>query len=323
MEHAKSGQLPVLAPNLQISFYYRLQAIRTVYLHEAFQETVKGLDIREIDSELASYVSKQALNKVASSGLRGEVFFAVPCIVHKNPHLLGYYRLLLGFSQKEFYAKGPFGRFKKLEEDGEITSATRPAIPALCKSVIASAEMLVEGIDQLSLDLVRSLQLLTVGAQLRGSENTRLGQRAIEQVYGLILEAVRSYATDATRRTIIVRNKSKRNVLIEFASDPDVRISEKLASGLRPLVSIEVKGGADVSNVHNRLGEAEKSHQKAKGRGFFEFWTIVRADVDLADVARESPTTSHFFNLDAIGKPGSADNRRFREMLCSTVGIPD
>ena len=32
-----------------------------------------------------------------------------------KPNLLGYYRLLLGYSQKEFYQKGKLGRFEPLE----------------------------------------------------------------------------------------------------------------------------------------------------------------------------------------------------------------
>lgn len=57
---------------------------------------------------------------IASFGLRGEVFIPVPCVLRANPYLLGYYRLLLGLSQKETYNKGPFGRFKAMEERGEI-----------------------------------------------------------------------------------------------------------------------------------------------------------------------------------------------------------
>ena len=40
-------------------------------------------------------------------------------------------------------------------------------------------------------------------------------------------------------------------------------------------IAIEIKGGTDVSNLHNRLGEAEKSHQNARLLGFTQFWTII------------------------------------------------
>jgi hypothetical protein len=109
--------------------------------------------------------------------------------------------------------------------------------------------------------------------------------------------------------------------LIQFSSDPDIVIIEHLKSGDRKLVSIEIKGGTDYSNAHNRLGEAEKSHQKAKQNGFFEFWTIVRVDIDPLLARKESPTTSHFFNLDVIEESTTDDARVFRDILSSILSI--
>ena len=106
-----------------------------------------------------------------------------------------------------------------------------------------------------------------------------------------------------------------------FASDPDIAITEELPSGVRPQVSIEIKGGTDISNVHNRIGEAEKSHQKAKNAGFFEFWTIIRVDVDERTAKSESPTTSHFFHLDRIADPRTREHDLFSDLLGSTVGV--
>lgn len=317
----KQMSMPVLEPDLQVSFYYRLQSIRQLYLHEALRDTVQNVTVKEIDQELAQHVGESALRKTASFGLRGEVVFAVPCLLRANPYLLGYYRLLLGLSQKEFYSKGPFGSFKRMEESGEVSPTAAARLPALSASLIGSAEILVEKMNNLSLAAFHELQILTLGPQLRGSENTRLGQRATIEVYDLIKAIVRPRIKEATKRTIIIENASKRTVLIEFASDPDVRIVENLPTGVRPLVSIEVKGGTDFSNIHNRLGEAEKSHQKARNRGFFVFWTIVRVDVDPVMARRESPTTSHFFHLDRIAKAGSPEAKQFRDQLCATVGI--
>jgi hypothetical protein len=110
-------------------------------------------------------------------------------------------------------------------------------------------------------------------------------------------------------------------VLFEFSSDPDVRVTEQLASQTRPTLSIEIKGGADASNIHNRLGEAEKSHLKARTRGFREFWTIVAVDVEDVAARRASPTTGQFFNLGRLLTAGTDDHERFRELLCSLVGI--
>jgi hypothetical protein len=314
-------KLPVLEPNLQVSFYYRLQNLRKLYLDEALRAAVEALDLSELDDQLAAYVSADRLKRVASFGLRGELFFPVPCMISQNPFLLGYYRLLLGFSQKELYTKRGFGRFRRLEESGEIPDALKSEIPALCRSLISSAEMLVAGVDNLSLEIVHDLQLLTIGPQLRGSENTRLGQGASREVFDLLSSIVAGYAKEKTTRTILIQNDSGRPVLIEFLSDPDVRITEKLESLVRPLVSIEIKGGTDYSNIHNRLGEAEKSHQKAKNLGFFEFWTIIRVDLPQETARRESPTTSHFFHLDRITNPSGVEHRQFRSLLGSILGI--
>ena len=163
------------------------------------------------------------------------------------------------------------------------------------------------------------LQLLTIGPQLRGSENTRLGQDASREAFSLLQSIVGKYQKEATARTILIENDSGRPVLIEFLSDPDVRITGKIGTQTLPLVSI--KGGTDYSNVHNRLGEAEKSHQKAKNRGFNEFWTITRVDLAPDVAKRESPTTSHFFHLDRLTDTSSDEHKRFRGHLGSILGI--
>ena len=317
----KQRTLPVLEPNLQISFYFRLQEIRELYLHKALKETIKSLNITQLDQELSAYVKPERLKQVASFGLRGEVIFPVPYLLETNPFLLGYYRLLIGLSQKEFYNKGPFGRFKRLEDRGSITDSLRDELPALCSSLTKSAELLVENIDEISISIIHELQLLTLGPQLRGSANTRIGQESTREVFVLIKQLVSAYMKETTEHTILIENDSGRKVMIEFFADPDVRITEKLQSGIRPLVSIEIKGGTDASNIHNRVGEAEKSHQKARNRGFFEFWTIIRVDVDVEMVKRESPTTSHFFHLDRITDVATQEYAQFRDLLGSLMGI--
>ncbi len=320
-EKAKALSFPVLRPSLQVAFYYRLQEIRNLYLQEALRQTVESIDISSLDAELVALVDNHSLQKVASFGVRGEVFFPIPRILMANPFLLGYYRLLFGLSQKEFYNKGPFGLFKRFEDRGEISKKAEELVPALCTSLIATGQMLVDGLDDLSLTVVHNLQMLTLGPQLRGSQNTKLGQSATKEIFDLVLGLAQRYVKEATDRTIRIVNDSHRTVMIEFFSDPDVRIMEKLETQVRPLVSMEIKGGTDSSNIHNRLGEAEKSHQKAKNLGFFEFWTIVRVDIDDLVARRESPTTSHFFHLDYIKDISTPQHQRFRELLNSLIGI--
>jgi hypothetical protein len=322
MRRQRDSILPVLAPDLQISFYYRLQTLGDLYLGGALRVAVGKLGTKEIDGQLAAYVGREALARVASFGLRGEVFFPVPIILEATPFLLGYYRLLYGLSQKEFYSKGPFGRFAILEEEGEIPERVAGEIPALCRSLVQTAQALTQGLDRLSLDQVHDLQLLTLGPSFRGSELNRIGRAALKEIHELIHSIVEPHVKVSTARTILLENASGRDVLVAFADDPDVRIVETLASVEHPCVSMEIKGGGDASNVYNRIGEAEKSHLKAKQAGFFEFWTIVRADFNPDRARRDSPTTSHFFRLDAIVDPTAAEHRLFRDRLCANVGIP-
>jgi len=317
----RSRRLPVLRPDLQVAFWDRLQAVRGSYLGPALGEAVGRLDIRDLDAELAAHAPPKLLSRIASFRLRGEVFLPVPCLLRVRPCLLGYYRLLYGFSQKEFYTKGPFGAFKPLEERDEVPSAVAEALPALCLSLIASGQMLVEGLGALSLDGVHELQLLTLGPQLRGSQNTRVGRDATAEVFALVKRLVGSYATERGDTRIALANDSGRTMLIEFFSEPDIRITEQHPTGPHPIVSIEIKGGADVSNVHNRLGEAEKSHLKAKASGFHEFWTLLRADVDPARARADSPTTNHFLNLAHIQDAKHPEHAEFRDLFCLRLGI--
>lgn len=323
MTAKSSAKFPVLKPSLQVSFFYRLQTLRGLYLGEALARAVETASVPQLDKELGRYVRSKPLAKVASFGLRGEIFFPAPNLIRASPSLAGYYRLLLGLSQKEFYNKGPFGRFKRLEDRGELPARTAKDIPAFCRSLVRSAEMLVEGIDRLSLQTVHDLQVLTLGPQLRGSQNTKLGQDATREIYELIHDIVSKYLVTGTQRALVLKNDSDHSVSIDFSSDPDVSVTSQLPTETRSVVSMEVKGGTDASNIHNRLGEAEKSHRKAKDRGFSEFWTIIRVDVDRSMAAQESPTTTHFFHLDKICNRSTAESKQFRHLLSSLVGISD
>ncbi len=95
--------ISIPAPQLQIDFAFALEQIRDLYLQQALSEAVRQIDIKKVDVELARLVPNASLGKLASRGLRGELMFAVPCLLSACPRLLGYYRLLLGFSQKAFY----------------------------------------------------------------------------------------------------------------------------------------------------------------------------------------------------------------------------
>lgn len=313
-------RFPSFTPDLQLQFWARLQRIRNEYLSDALSQTVKDLDITKLDGELGTFIGSARLAAVAAYSLRGETFFPVPYLLKCKPMLLGYYRLLYGLSQKEFY-KYPFSRFRAMEEQNQLSTANEELLPSLCTSLGETAWRLFSGIQPLSTATIHELQLLTVGPQLRGSRNVRIGQGATAKVFELVRRLVSSHIESSTNTVITVKNASGRVVQIAFASDPDITIIEMLPSGAIPSVSIEIKGGADVSNVHNRIGEAEKSHQKAKATGFTSFWTILKAKVSETAAKRGSPTTTVFFNLDEILKSGSPGHVQFRDLLHHTIGI--
>jgi hypothetical protein len=120
-----------------------------------------------------------------------------------------------------------------------------------------------------------------------------------------------------------VKNSAGRVVLISLSADPDVRIEEEFPDGFRKKVAIEIKGGTDQSNAHNRAGEAEKSHQKAKNQGFREFWTIIaKKGLDVGKLQKESPTTNSWFDVaQVLGRQGD-DWMDFCSRFAGEVGIP-
>jgi len=311
----------VLLPDLQIAFYHRLRDIENRYLGEALKNTISRLDISIIDAELARLVKASGLRKVASFGLRGELFFPVPCLLNTNPFLLGYYRLLFGFSQKDFYNQGPFGRFNVLEERGELPDKISGLVEPLCKSLIATAEILIDGLDIISPRIIHSLQIITFGAFLRGSYLNKKGQRAVKNIYELIFSIVKNYIINSSLRLITIKNDSERIVHIDFMNDPDIKIQSILSSGINPIVAIEIKGGTDVSNVYNRLGESEKSHRTARSLGFAECWTIVNAKLDLDKARQKSPSTTKFFYLYKIIDESTKEHWSFKDQLCALIGI--
>jgi len=304
-----------------------MQSLRRLYLREGLKAAVEneGFDLAKLDLELSKHVPAKYLKRLASSGLRGEVVFPVPYLLENNPFLLGYYRLLFGFSQKAFYEQGPFAKYKSLEEKGKVPPVLNDSIEALCSSLIQTATILLDTIDPIALDTVNDLQILTLGPQLRGSRNVNVGQIAVDVISNLLKGLLAKYSPDLKGRGLTFINDSGLPVTIHFGGDPDVSFSLKLLPEVRKLVAIEIKGGTDVSNIWNRLGEAEKSHRSAKAAGFNELWTVTGVDVGSSREIRrmaveKSPTTTRFFKLARIVDPASEEGTLFRQLLGSIIG---
>jgi hypothetical protein len=313
-------------PILQIGFAHRLAELKASSLQPALIKVVGELDIAQLDRELAELAPANALRKLAALGLRGEVLLAAPMILEARPGLLTYYRTLLGYSQKEFYQAGTgLSLFRRAEEGGELSAVAKKNVPALCKALNRHAWALLQGLGDLAVDrgLLNELSLLSVGPQLRGGRNNVRGEEGVDAVYQLILKTVAHAKPITQGRFSRLTNASGREVEIKSAADPDIVIVERTsASAVRPRLAIEVKAGTDVSNIHNRIGEAEKSHIKAKQRRFTECWTIVNVEkLDPKIAIQQSPSTNRFFTLSELLRADSAEHAEFVASVVELTGI--
>lgn len=324
-----TGKFKFPMPELQLGFAFALKRFRAVYLQNALLETVRDMDIAELDKQLAQFVPADDLAAMAHYGLRGELLFAVPAVLLKNPYLLGYYRMLMGYSQKEFYGSDKgfgVGYFKNMEIKGRISKTAQADLDDLCMAFCESATFLLAGVGplRLSRDLLDDLTLLTVGPQLRGGANNERGTAGIVLVFEIIREIVAHAVAEVRESAIEVNSATGRPFQIEFAADPDIIIREEMAhQDYRNVVAIEVKSGTDISNIHNRIGEAEKSHQKARQQGFTECWTVVNVTrLDMVKARRESPSTDRFYSLTTLAQRQGDEYEDFRRRVLSLTAIP-
>lgn len=309
----------------QLSFHQVLAAARKTYLHEALADAAAAVDPKVLKAELAKYVPSASARVLAKARIRDEEVFAVPGILKENPMLLGYYRLLLGVGQKGFYTtESGRGVFLSMEKTGKIGAKQAPGLEALCRALCDAADQLAQGLSPtITPQDVGQLPLLTLGAQMYGSNNNDIGKAATQGVFLAIRDIVKPHLTAETPTKLTVKNSAGRQVEIFLSSDPDVRVVETFGANASKKVAIEIKGGADASNAYNRAGEAEKSHTTAKRDGFLDFWTIIaKKGVSLTTLKGKSETTREWFDAtEVVGRTGP-DWEAFRDKIKEAVGIP-
>ncbi len=154
---------------------------------------------------------------------------------------------------------------------GAVDRKAEVELPELCAALIERESELLRatGSEKLTLDLLDDLALLTLGPQLE-ENNTRIGVIANRTIFEIIQQIVKHGTVKATASRIEILNASKRKVVIAFSTDPDISILKKWRLGNAMPLRLKSKEGQDASNIWNRLGEAEKSHQSAKQHGFVE-----------------------------------------------------
>ena len=313
-------------PLLQLGFATLLDGARDRILLSALRNTVAQLPTTEIDGQLAKYVTSDSLAVLSGYGLRGETVFPVPLVLEANPTLLGYYRLLYGYSQKQFYtSKTGASCLRTMEVKGLLTSKASGNLAEACKAFARAGEMLVQGLgSKLSGQaLPHELSLLTLGAQFRGGANNQRGSDGIKTVFAVIQMVFKAETEEVRERSLRLRNAAGKLVEIELAGDPDVLIKSTMSEGqARPVVAIEVKAGEDHSNIWNRVGEAEKSHLKAKNAGINERWTIINDPQAAAEkLASMSPSTTRFYQLLELTDDQGSNFADFSSRLRDLVGL--
>lgn len=325
---ARSNESDVVRPpqpSRQLVFHELLVGARKTVLKDALREAVAEIDPELLQVELAEYAPRAARTVLAKAGIRDEEVFPTPSLLLEKPTLVGYYRLLLGASQKQFYASGSgTGPFKAMEERGAVAERAEAGLPAFCRAMgVVLADLVLQLSPSATPRDIEELPLLTLGSQFQGSNNNRIGQAATVDVFLAIKEIVKDHIREDDEQQIVLENAAGRAVRFVLSADPDVRIEEKFGEELRPLVAIEIKGGTDKSNAHNRAGEAEKSHQKAKALGFRDCWTVIaKSGLNLKLLESESPTTNSWFDTAHIlGREGE-DWDEFRTRIVGSAGIP-
>ena len=205
-----------------------------------------------------------------------------------------------------------------------ISSKTTGHLASFCAAMALPLAELVRQISKITERDLRELPLLTFGSQLQGSNNTQIGKTAMNEVFVAIKEIAAQHIANATEKRLTLRNSAGRFVFISLSHDPDVSVQEQVEDRIHHRVAIEVKGGTDISNAHNRAGEAAKSHQKARNRyGFPEFWTVIsKQGLELFKLQRESPTTNHWFDMAEVLARRGRDWDDFRQRFAGACGIP-
>ena len=297
-------------------------------LADALAETVARIDPTELAAEVAAFVPAAGRQAVQAAGIRDEQVFALPAVLAARPSLLGYYRLLAGISQKQFYSGAAgTGSFKSMEEHNRIAPRAASGLPDLCRALNDALSELVTALPGgLRRSDVEQLPLLMLGAQADGSWRTRIGQSATKSVYQGIRAVVEAsgleFADSPDETSLTLVNHAGRKITAALAADPDVVIREDIGAVSVLKVAVEIKGGTDQSNAHNRAGEAEKSHQKARASNAADFWTIISLDrVDRSVIFAESPTTRQWFDVTQVVRQSGADWDRFVDAVKIAMGI--
>lgn len=301
-----------------IDLYTGLVSARRLKLQPALNAAVKAVGVTAIDGELQRLVPAAALTHLATLGIRGERVFPVPSIIKHSPSLIGYYRMLLGLSQKEFAQpqRLGYGPWVSAEHAGRLGGHLEAALDQFCKAMAAPLVKLVAAMNEFDDRDLNDLSLLTLGPTLQGGRNNVIGSKAAEGVFHALRSIVSRMIIFDSARLVRFRTPAGREFELAAASEPDASLTEGSGADATPILAVEIKGGKDASNAHNRAGEAEKSHLKAKLQGYAHRWTIIHlANISRGVICSETPSSTEVFEASDILKMSGADWNRLRKQF--------
>lgn len=204
-----------------------------------------------------------------------------------------------------------------------ILARLRAYLPRFCESFIEPLVRVVYAMDVFDDRDLSDLTLLTLGPTLQGGCNNVIGSRASKAVFGAVRNLLSGWSTFESERLIRFETPAGRAFILVEGSDPDVRLDTTVQGTEVPAIAIEIKGGEDASNAHNRAGEAEKSHIKARQQGYSHRWTImVMRGLDRERLRQETPSSTELFEASEITMQNSHDWDRFRSKLSEIIGEP-
>jgi hypothetical protein len=306
-----------------IGLYLSLLEARRLQLHPALSAAVSAVGVARLNEELDRLVPADTLSHVAALGLRGERVFPVPAIIEYSPPLIGYYRMLLGLSiTKDFTLKYGYGAWAKAEQSGVLSARLKPQMEAFCARLIEPLTMLVEAMGQFDNRDLSDLALLTLGPTLQGRRNTVIGREAALQAFRVLRRLLNEdwieFEVEDTQLRFVLPNGQPYELVA--GSDPDIRLNQGVGSSSKPLIAIEIKGGSDFSNAHNRAGEAEKSQIKAQQEGYQHRWTIIQmGGLPRATFETETRTSTAIFEFSQVVGQDGPDWKRFYTMFLELI----
>lgn len=242
-----------ITPRRQIHFYEMLLKARKTVLSDKLKEALLDVDPKLIAKEIHTLVESDVLAILSAAGIRDEYVFPAPSLLKAAPTLVGYYRLLLGLPQKTFYhSKTGMGKFRAMEMQGKVTASDQEIVRWCQDMTTALSELIREIASTLEQRDISDMQIMTLGQQIQGGRNNTIGAAAAKAVFSSISDLVRPYIVASAEDRIKIKTSSGREFSVVVSSDPDIFVQESGAALEANRLALEIKGGEDGSNVHNR-----------------------------------------------------------------------